>query len=120
MTEFDKRVSSIIIELNALEKILSNKMVVLNVMCGLPNEWDVKITAMRESKDLNKLELHDLFADLKAYGFELHTREEDQSTSQLTKALSAVKLEPRFRWRSQLNRLSMMRCLCMSRNSESS
>lgn len=36
-------------------------------MCGLPNEWDVKMTAMRESKDLNKLELHDLFADLKAY-----------------------------------------------------
>ncbi|XP_073121261.1 uncharacterized protein [Henckelia pumila] len=49
--------------------------------------------AMRESKYLNKLELHDLFADLKAYEFELQTREKDQSTSQLTKALTAVKIE---------------------------
>ncbi|XP_073120765.1 uncharacterized protein [Henckelia pumila] len=48
---------------------------------------------MRESKDLNKLELHDLFADLKAYEFELQTGEEDQSTSQLTKTLTAVKIE---------------------------
>ncbi|KZV34409.1 hypothetical protein F511_34718 [Dorcoceras hygrometricum] len=46
---------------------------------------------MRESKDLNKLELHDLFANLKAYEFELETRAESEpSTSQPTRALSAV------------------------------
>ena len=44
--------------------------------------------AIRESKDLNKLELHDLFADLKAYEFEINSRkEEEPSTSTSTKAL---------------------------------
>ncbi|XP_073153353.1 uncharacterized protein [Henckelia pumila] len=93
MTEFDERVNSIVIELNGLGKTYPNREVILKVIRGLPKEWDVKTMAMRESKDLNKLELHDLFADLKAYEFELQTREEDQSTSQLTKALTAVKIE---------------------------
>ncbi|XP_073133548.1 uncharacterized protein [Henckelia pumila] len=89
MTEFDEQVSSIVIELNALGKTYPNQKIILKVIRGLPKEWDVKTMAMRESKDLNKLELHDLFADLKAYEFELKTQEEDQSTSQLTKALAA-------------------------------
>ncbi|XP_073153500.1 uncharacterized protein [Henckelia pumila] len=93
MTEFDERVSSIVIELNGLGKTYPNREVILKVIRGLPKEWDVKTMAMRESKDLNKLDLHDLFADLKAYEFELQTREEDQYTSQLTKALTAVKIE---------------------------
>ncbi|XP_073136848.1 uncharacterized protein [Henckelia pumila] len=93
MSEFDERVSSIVIELNGLGKTYPNREVILKVIRGLPKEWDVKTMAMRESKDLKKLELHDLFADLKAYEFELQTREEDQSTSQLTKALTAVKIE---------------------------
>ncbi|XP_073137972.1 uncharacterized protein [Henckelia pumila] len=93
MTEFDERVSNIVIELNGLGKTYPNREVILKVIRGLPKKWDVKTMAMRESKDLNKLELHDLFADLKAYEFELQTREEDQSTSQLTKALTAVKIE---------------------------
>ncbi|XP_073137871.1 uncharacterized protein [Henckelia pumila] len=93
MTEFDERVSSIVIELNRLGKTYPNREVILKIIRGIPKEWDVKTMAMRESKDLNKLELHDLFADLKAYEFELQTREEDQSTSQLTKALTAVKIE---------------------------
>ncbi|XP_073120477.1 uncharacterized protein [Henckelia pumila] len=50
---------------------------------------------MRESKDLNKIELHDIFADLKAYEFELGVRtEEDTSTSQVTKALTAADETP--------------------------
>ncbi|XP_073130807.1 uncharacterized protein [Henckelia pumila] len=93
MTEFYERVSIIIIKLNGLGKKYPNRKVILKVIRGIPKEWDVKTMAMRESKDLNKLELHDLFADLKAYEFELQTREKDQSTSQLTKALTAVKIE---------------------------
>ncbi|KZV39458.1 hypothetical protein F511_42276 [Dorcoceras hygrometricum] len=46
---------------------------------------------MRESKDLNKMELHDLFANIKAYEFELETRAESEpSTSQPTRALAAT------------------------------
>ncbi|KZV48586.1 hypothetical protein F511_22256 [Dorcoceras hygrometricum] len=63
-------------------------------MRALPREWDVKTIAMRESKDLNKLELHDLFANLKAYEFELETRAEaGPSISQPTKALATTTTE---------------------------
>lgn len=63
-------------------------------MRGLSKEWDVKAMAMSESKNLHKLELHDLFADLKAYEFELQTREGEPQVPQITNVLSAVKLDP--------------------------
>ncbi|KZV17872.1 hypothetical protein F511_02719 [Dorcoceras hygrometricum] len=90
MTEFDERFSAIVIELNSLGKEYRNRELVMKVMRALPREWDVKTMAMRESKDLNKLELHDLFANLKTYEFELETRSKLQSTSQPTKALAAT------------------------------
>lgn len=43
--------------------------------------WDVETIAERKSKYLNKLELHDIFAGLKAYDFELKTRSCEESTS---------------------------------------
>ncbi|XP_073153051.1 uncharacterized protein [Henckelia pumila] len=65
MTEFDEIFSNIIFELIALGKIYTNREIALKVMRALPREWDVKTITIRESKDLSKLELHDLFADLK-------------------------------------------------------
>ncbi|KZV25404.1 hypothetical protein F511_07288 [Dorcoceras hygrometricum] len=94
MTEFDERFSAVVIELTSLGKEYSNRELALKMMKALPREWDVKTMAMRESKDLNKLELHDLFANLKAYEFELETRSEaGPSTSQPTKALAATSVE---------------------------
>ncbi|XP_075500151.1 uncharacterized protein LOC142538739 [Primulina tabacum] len=91
LTEFDERFSGIIIELISLGKDYCNGEIALKVLRALPREWDVKTIAMHESKDINKLELHDLFADLKAYEFELGIRtEEEPSTSQQTKALAAT------------------------------
>ncbi|XP_073057207.1 uncharacterized protein [Primulina eburnea] len=91
LAEFDERFSNVIIELTSLGKEYSNREIALKVMRALPREWDVKTIAMRESKDLNKLELHDLYADLKAYEFELGIRtEEEPSTTQQTKALAAA------------------------------
>ncbi|KZV41427.1 hypothetical protein F511_19671 [Dorcoceras hygrometricum] len=94
MAEFDERFSAVVIELTSLQKEYSNRELALKVMRALPREWYVKTMAMRESKDLNKLELHDLFANLKAYEFELETRSEaGPSTSQPTKALAATTSE---------------------------
>ncbi|XP_073024313.1 uncharacterized protein [Primulina eburnea] len=91
LAEFDERFSSIIIELISLGKEYSNREIALKVMRALPREWDVKTIAMRESKDVNKLELHDLFADLKSYEFELGIRtEQEPSATQRTKALAAA------------------------------
>ncbi|KZV55771.1 hypothetical protein F511_25977 [Dorcoceras hygrometricum] len=74
MAELDERFSVVVIEFTSLGKEYSNKELALKVMRALPKEWDVKTMAMRESKDLNKLDLHDLFANLKAYEFELETK----------------------------------------------
>ncbi|KZV19382.1 hypothetical protein F511_04243 [Dorcoceras hygrometricum] len=74
MTEFDERFIAIVIELNSLGKEYCNRELALKVMRALPKEWDVKTMAMRELKDLNNMELHNMFANLKAYEFELETR----------------------------------------------
>ncbi|XP_073061913.1 uncharacterized protein [Primulina eburnea] len=91
LAEFEERFSGIIIEIIFLGKEYSNREISLKIMRALPREWHVKTVAMRESKDLNKLELNDLFADLKAYEFELGIRtEKEPSTSQQTKVLAAI------------------------------
>ncbi|KZV18667.1 hypothetical protein F511_40601 [Dorcoceras hygrometricum] len=64
MTEFDERFSDVVIEITSLGKEYNNRELTLKVMRALPREWDVKTMAMRESKDLNKLELHDLFLQI--------------------------------------------------------
>ncbi|KZV16769.1 hypothetical protein F511_36215 [Dorcoceras hygrometricum] len=69
MAEFDERFISYVIELSRLGKSYCNRELALKVMRALPKEWDVKTMAMQESKDLNKMELHDLFANIKAYVF---------------------------------------------------
>ncbi|XP_073271526.1 uncharacterized protein [Primulina huaijiensis] len=91
LNEFNECFSSLVNELAALGKEHGNREITLKVMRALPREWDVKTMAMRVSKDLNKLELHDLFADLKAYEFELEVRSEEEPSSNLpTKALIAT------------------------------
>ncbi|KZV47706.1 hypothetical protein F511_19419 [Dorcoceras hygrometricum] len=91
MGEFDEQFSSLVIEMTILGEEYNNRELALKVMRALPKKWDFKTMVMRESKDLNKLELHDLFANMKAYEFELETRAESEpSTSQPTKALAAT------------------------------
>ncbi|XP_073057377.1 uncharacterized protein [Primulina eburnea] len=91
MNEFDERFSSLVNELSALGKDFGNREIVLKVMRALPREWDVKTMAMRASRDLNKLELYDLFSDLKAYEFELEVRSgEEPLEIPPTKALVAT------------------------------
>lgn len=93
MNDFDERVSNIVNELGALAKVLTIKEVALKVMRDLPKEWDVKTMGMHESRDLHKLEQHDLFADLKSYEFELQTRDGEPSVPQITNVLTTVKLD---------------------------
>ncbi|XP_073290999.1 uncharacterized protein [Primulina huaijiensis] len=95
LSEFDECFNCLVNELVALGKEHSNREIALKVMRALPREWDVKTMAIRLSKDLNKMELHDLFADLKAYEFELELRSgEEPSSNQPTKALAATATAP--------------------------
>ncbi|KZV28521.1 hypothetical protein F511_15601 [Dorcoceras hygrometricum] len=61
------------------------------MMRALIRECDVKMVAVQELENLNMLELHDWFVNLKAYGFELENiLEGEPSTSQPTKILAVV------------------------------
>lgn len=91
MIDFDERLNSIITELATLGKECNNQEVVLEVMRALPRELNIKTMTIRESKDLSKLELHDLLVDLKDYEFELEVRSgEETSSSQPTKDLTTA------------------------------
>ena len=81
------------IELSSLGKTYTNREVVTKAMRALPKEWDMKTIAMKEAKDLNKMELHNFFFDLKAFEFEKNARkeEEDGRSFKKQKALVAVK-----------------------------
>ena len=89
MSDFDERFTSLYIELTSLGKTFDNREIAIKVMRALPREWDIKTMAMRESKNLNRLELHELFADLKAYEFEMNSRNEESTSYNPTHALVA-------------------------------
>ena len=50
----------------------------------------MKSMAIREAKDLNKMELHDLFSDLKAYELEKNSRKEEDDTSTITSTIALI------------------------------
>ena len=56
MADFEERFTSIVIELSVLGKVYTNREVIVKAMRALPREWEVKTVAMKESKDLNKIE----------------------------------------------------------------
>ena len=92
LAEFDERFTCAVIELSSLGKTYTNREVVIKAMRALPKEWDMKIVAMKEAKDLNKMELHDFFFDLKAYEFEKNARKAEEEPS--TKALVTAEQPP--------------------------
>lgn len=71
MYKFDQRFNSMVIDLATLGKEYGNIKITLKVMRTLPREWDVKKMVMRKLKDLKKLKLHDLFADIKIMSLNL-------------------------------------------------
>lgn len=66
----------------------------LKVIQALSKEWDMKIVAMRESKNLSYMSLHELFSDLKVYEFEMGKRKEARVTSTST-VIGLVVIEKR-------------------------
>ncbi|KAL6553645.1 hypothetical protein OROGR_007487 [Orobanche gracilis] len=69
--QVDARFTEIVNEINSLGKAYGNREMALKVLRSLTPEWSMKAVAMRESKDLNKIKIQELFSDLKAYEFEL-------------------------------------------------
>lgn len=82
-------------------------------MRALSKEWDVKTVSMQESKDLNEIELHNIFSDLKSYEFELKTRTNCEYTSHLTKHWLRHPMNHQSRKRNQLSSKAKMLCHCL-------
>ena len=79
LDEFDERFTSTVIELSSLGKTYTNREIIIKAMRALSKEWDIKIVAMREAKDLNKMELHEFFFEMKAFEFEKDSRKAEEA-----------------------------------------
>ncbi|XP_031108643.1 uncharacterized protein LOC116013129 [Ipomoea triloba] len=76
--DMEARIINILGEINDLGKIISQKEINLKVLRGLPSAWDMKVTAMRDHRDLRMLSTEKLFSDLKAYEFEMKAKVEEE------------------------------------------
>lgn len=63
---------------------------VLKVLRALPAEWDLKVMAMRESKNLSKMNILELFSYLKTCEFEMDRMKEKETSTSMPTALVAV------------------------------
>ncbi|KAL8476997.1 hypothetical protein ACS0TY_029337 [Phlomoides rotata] len=57
--------------MESLGKDYSQREKNLKVLRALPTEWDMKVVAMRESKDLSRISTFELFSHLKAFEFDI-------------------------------------------------
>ncbi|XVF26395.1 hypothetical protein REPUB_Repub14bG0012500 [Reevesia pubescens] len=71
--------NQIINGLKALDKTYSNKDMVNKFLNSLPKSWEVKVTTIEESKDLNTLSLEDLIGSLITYEMKTKHREMNQN-----------------------------------------
>ncbi|WP_192819805.1 hypothetical protein, partial [Escherichia coli] len=76
-------------EISELGKELTPKEINLKVLRGLPSPWKMKVTAMRDSKDLRTYSTEKLISDLKAHEFEMIEEKEDVPEERTTTALTA-------------------------------
>ncbi|CAH9114484.1 unnamed protein product [Cuscuta europaea] len=83
------RLLTLTIEISELGKDLSPKETNLKVLRGLPSPWKMKVTAMRDSKDLRTYSTEKLISDLKSYEFEMSEEEKEEVEDRTTTALTA-------------------------------
>ena len=62
-------------------KVHPNKKLIIKFMRSLPNKWDVKTTAIRESNNLHNMTLQQLYGNLLTYELELSQRADTTSDS---------------------------------------
>ncbi|KAL8457775.1 hypothetical protein ACS0TY_035594 [Phlomoides rotata] len=63
--------------MESLDKHYSQREKNLKVLRALPTQWDMKVVAMRESKDLSKTSTFELFSDLMAFEFDIDRRKDE-------------------------------------------
>ncbi|KAL3825615.1 hypothetical protein ACJIZ3_021644 [Penstemon smallii] len=89
--QMDTRFTRTLNEVLKLGKTFTDKEITVRVLKALPPKFNMKVTAMEESRDLGKISLTELFSVLKAYEYKLpRMGVEETSTSGPTAALVAA------------------------------
>ncbi|XP_073222408.1 uncharacterized protein [Cicer arietinum] len=88
VNDMQTRFTHIVNNLNALGKVIDNEQQISKVMRCLTREWQPKITAIAESKDLGSMSIATLFGKLREHEMELHRLSEAEQTDRKRKGLS--------------------------------
>ena len=70
------RFSTLVYNARALGKVFTEVDLVRKILRVLPMNFEAKVTAIQESKDLSKLRMEDLIGNLMTYELELKAKEE--------------------------------------------
>ena len=76
------RFSSLVYNAKALGKTYTKVELIRNILRVLPMNFEAKVTAIQESKDLNKVSMEELIGNLITYEMELKAREERKDYEQ--------------------------------------
>nr|XP_012567269.1 uncharacterized protein LOC105851214 [Cicer arietinum] len=88
ISDLQTRFTHIVNNLHALGKHVENEQQIGKIMRSLTREWQPKITAIAESKDLAKMTIATLFGKLREHEMELHRLDESEHDIRKQKGLS--------------------------------
>ncbi|XP_019191195.1 PREDICTED: uncharacterized protein LOC109185695 [Ipomoea nil] len=75
ITDMELRFTKLLGDLSDPGKELTEKEKNLTILRGFPKSWDMKVTAMRDHRDMKTTSTSKIFIDLKAYEFEHKPKE---------------------------------------------
>jgi len=91
--DMQKRFTHIVNHLASLGKIFPNEDLINKVLRCLSREWQSKVTAITESRDLNNMSLATLFGDLQEHEMELLRLNQHEENDKKKKGI-ALKASP--------------------------
>ena len=77
------RFTTVVNELISLDKVYTTEEQVDKVLRTLPRCWEIKVTAIREAKDLTNMYLDELVGNLKTYEMNIDKRSEGNKQKNL-------------------------------------
>ena len=98
MHEMMTRLTALTNELTSLGKVITVEEQVEKVLRVLPkSKWNVKVTAIREAKDLIGMTLNELVENLRTYEIEIDGTKEQEAPEKIL-ALKASDSDKRLNW----------------------
>ena len=79
ITSMFTRFTDIINGLKSLDKVYDNSELVRKILRSLPRTWEVKVKAIQEAKDLNKLLLEELIGSLMTHELAMGQHNNDKN-----------------------------------------